>query len=288
MEPTVKREYTSSNYLLPADDVETERLRIQHRILTKAFGNQLALAPITFHSNDRVLESGAGSGIWAQELSDFHSQNNLLLDIECIDISDKQFPHEYPSNIHFSIHSVTDLPREWQNSFSYVHQRLLMAAMNDSRWNMAIDQLYDVLKPGGWIELVEVDVKGFGFGVGPNSKRLVSLITSLFASKGVVLDLGVYLPKLLAKKGFIDIQCEGRNIPIREPMDNDEFNGSKQLHDLWMGMKTPVLTGGGFGIVGSEKEFHELLEGSLKEWNESYKAYNPWYTIVAKKPLEVE
>ncbi|KAF9060598.1 hypothetical protein BDP27DRAFT_1236583, partial [Rhodocollybia butyracea] len=96
----------------------------QHRILKKAFGDELALAPITLHSHDLVLESGAGTGIWAQEFSAFHSQNNVLLNIECIDISDKQFPREYPSNIHFSIHSVTDLPQEWKNSFSYIHQLL--------------------------------------------------------------------------------------------------------------------------------------------------------------------
>ncbi|KAF9060627.1 hypothetical protein BDP27DRAFT_1339346 [Rhodocollybia butyracea] len=282
MEQTVKREYASSNYLLPADSAETERLNLQHRILTKAFEDQLVLAPITLRSNDRVLESGAGTGIWAQEFSAFHSQNNVLLDIECIDISDKQFPHEYHSNIHFSIRSVIDLPQEWQNSFSYVHQRLLVAAMNDSRWNTAIDQLYNVLKPGAWIELVEVEANGRGYEVGPNSKRLVSLIVA--TSKEVVRDLGLYLPKLLAKKGFVDIHCEGREIPIRESVDNDGLNRSKQWHDMFKGMKTPVLTGGGFGIVGSEEEFDQLLEGSLKEWNESDNAHTTYYAIVARKP----
>ncbi|KAF9073089.1 hypothetical protein BDP27DRAFT_1417548 [Rhodocollybia butyracea] len=289
MEQTVKREYASSNYLLPADNAETKRLNLQHRILTKAFGDQLALAPLTLRTNDRVLESGAGTGIWAQEFSAFHSQNNVLLDIECIDISDKQFPREYPSNIHFSIRSVTDLPSQWHNSFSYIHQRLLIAAMDDSRWNIAIDQLYNVLKPGAWIELVEVRVKGYdrGFGVGPNSKRLISLIMSLYASKGRITDLDVYLPKLLAKKGFIDIHCEDRKVHIRESVDNDGLNRSKQFHDLWMGIKTPVLAGGGFGIVGSDNEFDQLLEGCLKEWNESDKAYNTFYSIVARKPVEL-
>ncbi|KAF9062608.1 hypothetical protein BDP27DRAFT_1233305 [Rhodocollybia butyracea] len=285
MEQTVKREYVSSNYLLPADNAETERLNLQHCILKKAFGDELALAPITLHSHDLVLESGAGTGIWAQEFSAFHSQNNVLLNIECIDISDKQFPREYPSNIHFSIHSVTDLPQEWKNSFSYIHQRLLVGALNDSRWNIAIDQLHDVLKPGAWIELVEVEAKGLGYGVGPNSKRLASLITSLHTSKGIITDLEVYLPKLLARKGFTDIHCEGRDIPIRESVDNDGLNRSKQWHDLWMGVKTPVLTGGGFGIVGSEEEFDKLLEGCLKEWNESDKAYTTYYAIVARKPI---
>lgn len=66
-------------YLLPADRRETERLvcfivfprsltktvfrlNFQHRIIIRAFENQLAVAPLSLKSGDRVLESGAGSG----------------------------------------------------------------------------------------------------------------------------------------------------------------------------------------------------------------------------------
>ncbi|KAF9062607.1 hypothetical protein BDP27DRAFT_1336403 [Rhodocollybia butyracea] len=87
----------------------------------------------------------------------------------CCSISNA-LTYKYASNIHFSVRSVTsDLPQEWQNSFSYVHQCLLVAAMNDSRWNMALDQLYDALKPGAWIELVE---KAMALGWGQTPKGL--------------------------------------------------------------------------------------------------------------------
>lgn len=38
------------------------RLNLQHRIIIRAFENQLAVAPLNLKSGDRVLESGAGSG----------------------------------------------------------------------------------------------------------------------------------------------------------------------------------------------------------------------------------
>ncbi|KAF9072811.1 S-adenosyl-L-methionine-dependent methyltransferase [Rhodocollybia butyracea] len=285
MEESPIRHYASAqSYLLPADSLETARLNLQHCIITKAFEDRLALAPVHLKPNDRVLESGAGTGIWALEFSAFGAQNNSLLDIECIDISDKQFPLKYPTNIHFSIQSVTNLPVEWKNSFSYVHQRLLVTAMNDSRWNQTINQLFDVLAPGGWVELVEVESANLGYGVGPYSKRLVSLITSLYKAKGVIGNLGVYLPNLLEKVGFVDIHCESRRVPIHRSHNNDGLNRSKQYYDLWMGIKAPVLAGGGYGIVENETEYDQLLQGCLNEWDESNVATTTYYTIVARKP----
>ncbi|KAF9072814.1 hypothetical protein BDP27DRAFT_1490791, partial [Rhodocollybia butyracea] len=256
------------------------RLSVHHRIITKAFEDRLVLAPVSFKPNDRVLESAAGSGIWALE---FNAQNNLPLGIECIDISDKQFPQKYPSNIHFSVQSVTNLPKEWQNSFSFIHQRLLIASMNDSLWIIAINQLFEALIPGGWVELVEIEAKVLAYGSGHCSQRLVSLITSLYKERGIIGDVGVYLPNLLKEVGFIDIHCETRRVPIRRSLNNDGLNRSKHWYDLWMGMKTPILAGGGYGIVKTEVEFDQLLQGCLNEWDESDDANTTYYTIMARK-----
>ncbi|KAF9072812.1 hypothetical protein BDP27DRAFT_1445532 [Rhodocollybia butyracea] len=281
-----QRHYASlQSYLLPDDGLETARLSLQHRVMTKAFEDRLVLAPVSFKSNDRILESGAGTGIWALEFSAYILQrHNLRLDIECIDISDKQFPQKYPSNIHFSIHSVTNLPKKWRNSFSYIHQRLLIVAMNESLWNKAINQLFEVLIPGGWIELVEVEAKTLEFGVGPCSKRLVSLITSFYKAKGVIGDLGMYLPNLLERVGFTDIHCESRRVPIRRSWNNDGLNRSQQRYDLYMGMKIPILAGGGYGVIETGAEYDQLIEGSLNEWDKSNEAYSTYYTIVGRKP----
>jgi hypothetical protein len=223
-------------------------------------------------------------GIWALEFAASSDQNDLLLDIECIDISDKQFPQKHPSNVHFSVRSVTNLPKEWRNTFSYVHQRFLIVAMNDSLWNIAIKQLFDALVPGGWIELVEVEAKSLEFGVGPCSNLLISLITSLYKEKGVIGDLGVYLPNVLKTVGFIDIHCETRRVPIRRSLNNDGLSRSKQWYDLWMGMKAPLLARGGYGKVKTGVEFDRLLQGCLNEWDESDEANTTYYAIVAKKP----
>ncbi|KIK61405.1 hypothetical protein GYMLUDRAFT_42989 [Collybiopsis luxurians FD-317 M1] len=277
-----QRYYASEQYLLPADAAETTRLNAQHRIIVKAFGNKLSLAPMNLKSGDRVLESAAGTGIWALEFFEKKRQEGVNIKIECIDISDKQFPGKYPSNIHFSLHSVTDLPAEWSSRFSYAHQRLLITAMNDSLWHKTISELFRVLEPGGWVELVEIEGKDRHFDVGPHSAKLQALVLKMYAAKGCIGDLAVYLPPLLEEAGFLDVRCEARDVTIGR--SGECGYRSTEFRDLWQGMKSSVLKGSGFGLVETEQEFEELLQESMHEWDNSNKATSTFYTIVARKP----
>jgi len=52
------------------------RLDFQHPLLVKLFDGKLALAPITLQGNDRVLDSGAGTGV---HLSISRAHLNLTL-----------------------------------------------------------------------------------------------------------------------------------------------------------------------------------------------------------------
>ncbi|KIK61455.1 hypothetical protein GYMLUDRAFT_43021, partial [Collybiopsis luxurians FD-317 M1] len=210
-----QRYYASEQYLLPADKTEIARLDLQHRVFTKAFENRLSLAPLKLQSGDRVLESAAGTGIWAPEFSEENSKNGIILDIEYIDISDKQFLRKPPPNIHFSLRSAIDLPAEWNETFSYVHQRLIIVALNDSLWRKAISEFFRVLLPGGWLEIVEIDTNCYRDSyVGPYTNKLQALTLSMFAEKGMLVDLAPYFPPLLKEIGFVDVQFEVRRARI--------------------------------------------------------------------------
>ncbi|KIK66220.1 hypothetical protein GYMLUDRAFT_38034 [Collybiopsis luxurians FD-317 M1] len=276
------RYYASRQYLLPADEPETSRLNIQHRVLTKAFENQLSLAPLDLQTNDRTLESGAGTGIWALEFSEQSKKEGIELDIECIDISNKQFPHTHPANVHFSVHSVVELPADWSGTFSYAHQRLLILAMNGSRWRQAVGELFRVLSPGGWVELLEPEVKQLNFDVGPCSKKLKSLILSMFMENGIIDNLGVYLPSILEEAGFVNVRCETRHMSIGKSGDSGYL--SEEWRDLWKGIKQPLLDSGGYGLVQTGEEFEEILEGATLEWDNSNEAGCTYHTILARKP----
>ncbi|KAF5392765.1 hypothetical protein D9757_001059 [Collybiopsis confluens] len=276
-----QRYYASEQYLLPADMTESTRLNLQHQVIVQAFDNRLSLAPLDLASGNRVLESAAGTGIWALEFYEQNKNKGRTLQVECIDISEKQFPPEPPSDVHFSVHSVLDLPANWSARFAYVHQRLLITAMNDSLWHKAISEMFRVLAPGGWVELVEIEGKDRRFNVGPSSSKLQALVLKMYSERGIIGDLGAYLPPLLEKIGFEDVRCEARTVSVGRSGKNGYR--SNEFRDIWKGMKLNVLKGGGYGIIETEEEFEEILQESMFEWNNSNKASCTFYTILGRK-----
>lgn len=216
------------------------------------------------------------------EFLEYNRSKDVDLNIECIDVSAEQFPPQHPPDIHFSLRTITDLPTEWSNTFKYVHQRLLIVALKRPHWQVAIDQIFQVLNPGGWVEFVETHTKIRHLGVGPNSNRLVQLSALLYEEKDIVGDLEVYLPPLLQESGFVDIQCQSRNVPVCSSIDGTDT--VQQYYDLWRGMKASIIDGGGYGIVKTGEEYESLLLGCKEEWSQSSDAYVTYWAIVAKKP----
>jgi len=52
-------------------------------------------------------------------------------------------------------------PRDWQASFDLVHQRLCLAGCGTHHPTQdVVADLVGLVKAGGWIELVELDVRG--------------------------------------------------------------------------------------------------------------------------------
>ncbi|KIK61298.1 hypothetical protein GYMLUDRAFT_243492 [Collybiopsis luxurians FD-317 M1] len=280
-----QRYHASEQYLLPADEVETERLNLQHRIIIRSFEDQLSLASLHLTSGNRVLESAAGTGIWALEFFEEQKKTGTTLDMECIDISDKQFPKSYPPNIHFSLHSVTDLPVEWSGTFLYAHQRLLVAALTDPLWRNAISELFRVLVPGGWIELVELEIKDAHFDVGPSSTKLQAALVSLIEKKNIIGNLGAYLPHLLREIGFVDVQCEIRHSPIGQPEEKHLGFTGDEWADAWGTFKQRIVD---LGLIESGEEYERLRSEGAVEWNtSSNKAYVTYYTIFGRKPCSL-
>ncbi|KAF5371902.1 hypothetical protein D9757_010608 [Collybiopsis confluens] len=279
--PCTQRHYASEQYLLPADEVETNRLDYQHLFTFKTFENRLSIAPIDLKSGDRVLESAAGTGIWAIDFFEENRKNDVLLDIECIDICDKQFRKNRPFGVHFSIHSVTDLPAEWSSTFSYVYQRLITYALNESLWRKSLSELFRVLLPGGWVELMEVESQTYHIHVGPCSTKLQSLIFETLARKGVIMNLAQHLSAVLKTIGFVDIQCEARQVRIGR--SGEKVYRSSDFANFVRGLKRDVVKN---GMNGTEEEYEDLVRGAEREWDNSdaNKASFTIFTILARKP----
>ncbi|KAK0724066.1 S-adenosyl-L-methionine-dependent methyltransferase [Lasiosphaeris hirsuta] len=134
--------YKQGRYWLPNDEMEQERLDLQHAVFTIRLGNQLGLAPL--NSPRSVLDIGTGTGIWAIEYAVEHPAAQVL----GTDLSPIQ-PEYVPPNCRFEIDDAED---EWlfSETFDYVHLRMMFHCFRDHVGVMrsALAQM----RPGGYME----------------------------------------------------------------------------------------------------------------------------------------
>lgn len=195
-------------------------MKLQHEVIRREFGGALLFPCVRLSGNDQVLDSGTGTGNLAGaslariELSDCFILGIWLLELapqlpptvrlHGVDIITRLFPTTYPSNTKFSVEDVTRLPSSWSNSFTLVHQRLLLAALRKVEWPIAISEMYRVISPGGWIQLCETG----SWRAGPFTARFQSLMRTLLDSKGLFMDCYKAMPLMLRNAGFVDVRVE--------------------------------------------------------------------------------
>lgn len=103
------------------------------------------MAPIV-ESPQRILDMGAGSGIWAIDVADLYPSAEVV----GVDTAPVQ-PSLLPPNLVFEI---DDLEHEWlwtESSFDFIHGRELIMTIRD--WPRLIRQAFSRLKPGGYLQL---------------------------------------------------------------------------------------------------------------------------------------
>lgn len=89
------------------------------------------------------------------------------------------------------------------NSFDLVHQRLVFGACPDGP--LVVKNFYDLLRPGGWIQLVEADIMGTDDD-GPAHKQFLALLNELFKSFGLKkLPYSTEMAGWLKQSGFENV-----------------------------------------------------------------------------------
>jgi len=135
--------------MLPNDEIEQDRLDLQHHIYRLMIGGKLYKAPLIPGNIQRALDFGTGTGIWALDFADENPQAIVI----GTDLSPIQ-PKDTSPNCSFY---VDDVESEWtfneDEAFDYIHGRGMGGSI--SNWDELYAQCYQHLKPGGWIEMQE-------------------------------------------------------------------------------------------------------------------------------------
>ncbi|KAF2183321.1 S-adenosyl-L-methionine-dependent methyltransferase [Zopfia rhizophila CBS 207.26] len=202
--------YSEGKYPVPNDEVEKDRLDLQHHAFRLTLDGALYRAPIRKDVHN-VLDIGTGTGIWAVEFAEEHPSAQVL----GTDLSPIQ-PTEVPPNCSFLI---DDCEKEWvfHDQFDFIHTRAMVAAIKD--WNHFFEQAYANLKLGGYIELQEITfpVMANDLTLTPEQSPLLRW-SSLFTEAASTIGIDAASPQKFASSlrsvGFVDIHAKHYKWPV--------------------------------------------------------------------------
>ncbi|KAI1658421.1 S-adenosyl-L-methionine-dependent methyltransferase [Daldinia decipiens] len=179
-------------YLVPIDEDETIRLRIQYDVLAMVFDGRSIFPPMG--ALRRVLDCGFGTGMWAFQVAwenprcearieSFlasvasvqvsspgpqgrarkplqparfnHKKIGLVIGI---DVSPHHYnPEESVDNLYLNVDNL-NMPLSFpSNHFDLVNSRLVAGGIDRNRWIEYIRDILRCLRRGGWCQMVEID-----------------------------------------------------------------------------------------------------------------------------------
>ncbi|PQE27889.1 hypothetical protein CJF30_00009076 [Rutstroemia sp. NJR-2017a BBW] len=140
--------YGREEYGMPMDEKEMERIDMAHEKYYIVLEKKRFLAPID-PNLQRVLDLGCGTGIWSIDFADAHPSAEVV----GVDIAPIQ-PRWVPPNCQFQVDDIT-MPWTWQQDrFDFIFLRDLLFSIRD--WPSLIQQCYNHVKPGGWVEFESI------------------------------------------------------------------------------------------------------------------------------------
>lgn len=173
-----------------------------HCLWKQLLNGRLYRAPLQPNNTDRILDFGPGTANWALDVAELFPAAEVV----GIDLSPIQPIWSSPNCKFF----VDDVESEWaylDEPFDYIHGRAMGGSI--SNWGHLLAQIYQHLKPGGWVELQEYE---FVIRSDDGTHRQMHAFTD-FSNKmeaaylefGKPMDVALQLRQKLLNAGFEDV-----------------------------------------------------------------------------------
>lgn len=146
----------SKKYLFGSDVRSSARLNYQHFLAKQQLGYLLHPSIKFQGAHPKVADVGAGTCIWSIELS----QQYPDVQFDCYDVTDTQFPATdfLPENISLHVHDAFQrFPERLHGTYDVVHVQMFLTIVKNDDPEPLIKNFMDLLKPGGYLDWVDVD-----------------------------------------------------------------------------------------------------------------------------------
>ncbi|KAF9919674.1 hypothetical protein FBU30_010673 [Linnemannia zychae] len=266
----------SSPYMLPNDLTEIDRLDAQHYIVRYIFQGNCSVK-LDRNAPLKILDVATGTGVWVLEMAqEFPNAEIHGVDLSPIYPSPETSTKFIPPNCHFQLCNVLDGLPFPDNYFDFVHQRLLVYAFTPTQRRQVNIELLRVLKPSGYIQLIESD--GLVYNSGPKTDMVNTLSLNTPRRKSVDPTEVQRLKPGLKYAGFTNINSFCIALPVGDwggllgQLSRQNMHG---LATIWLR-----------GELG--RQTVEMCEATLAEMDKECEQFQSFYRVwlvVGQKPL---
>ncbi|KAF7352026.1 S-adenosyl-L-methionine-dependent methyltransferase [Mycena venus] len=199
-------------------DGEMRRLDELHVAVKRYFNGELSLAPITDVPPRKILDLGCGSGAWAIDAAtQFPEAEVIALDISPLP------NRRIPANISFKLADLTQELDFEKGTFDIVHARFVIFHVSDGE--RAVKRAAELVKPGGFLILEDMDLMSVIRTGGYAVKQHVLKMFELLRSRGVDPEIGRKFAGILSSTGnFVDVHIHSITVPFSGVGPDDTTN----------------------------------------------------------------
>ncbi|KAF2169340.1 hypothetical protein M409DRAFT_20563 [Zasmidium cellare ATCC 36951] len=287
--------------LLPSNvSTEFDRLDQQTRALTSMMGGHnfvTDISSLAARGDDtspfQAIEVGAGTGLRTAVLARQIAPSDANAKIYGVDLSPIPALHEQPPTVSFVQGNIMDLAtgpsaRFPPATFDFLTSRMLGVAITD--WPAYLRTSFDLLKPGGRIELQEACFGWYDASSAELSQdwRWMHVMRKAGPKLGLDFWGPRKFPAQLRECGFVDVEVRTFKWLI-SPEDDEEIARytANVLHPTFVGLLGRVVETSGLGL--GELEGLGGVEGVKGDYLETVgrapkETYCDFWVVMARKP----
>jgi ubiquinone/menaquinone biosynthesis C-methylase UbiE len=267
-----RRVLADDPYVLPKDMSEVNRLDFQHFMLRYALRSNY-VAPLVAQRVRDIADIGTGTGRWAREIAAQFPWANVVGVDRVAPATD--LTSALPANYWFVEGNVlTGLPFPDQ-SFDFVHQRLLYSAIPAQQWPAVLRDLVRITRLGGWVEMVEAaSIENRG----PAAEQLNTWIVDACGQRGLDMAIAPCLGAMLETAGISHVTTRQITLPIGAYGGRLGTMLETDILEIYRGA-IPLVVGQGLATQGAYNQMVERFQAEVK----SRQMVFPFYTIFGQR-----
>jgi ubiquinone/menaquinone biosynthesis C-methylase UbiE len=243
-------------YALPKDLQEINRLDFQHFLLRNALHSNY-VAPLTHPK--AVLDVGCGTGRWCYEMAQEFPEA-LVMGCDLTEPA-ADVRVEVPANYQFVQADVLKPLPFADQSFEYVHQRLLFLALPGQVWPREIRELVRITRLGGWVELIESQMALQH--AGEYTTQMSTWMNRASQLRGLDPWQAPPLERYLSNAGLQQVTRRVIELPLGSWGGHIGTMMATNIENAILAMKPLAIARLGL----DEAYFEQVRTGELEEWN---------------------